>query len=122
METVQEQLFRLGLVYSQKRSPEVWHILAEEWLDSLPEDMTEKQFVAAVRQAKNRSKFFPVPADVLAAHRELVTHPQGEKTDFLPLACGEDFTEGRVAKNKAKIRELLRRMRSGEPIYQEGNA
>ena len=118
MTTVKAQLFRLGIVYSQKHSQDVWQILAEEWMSSLPEEMTNRQFMEAVNQAKTRAKFFPVPADVLTIHRELIANPEPKRVERAQIGGGDVFTEERAAKNKAHVKELLRRIKGGEPIYQ----
>ena len=113
MNVVQESLLRLALVYSQKRSQEAWEIIAEEWIDYMPESMTDEQFVAALKVAKRKSKFFPVPPAVVEAWEAMVSRPATPKASPAKVLPFEGTTahKDQCAKNQAKAREILDRLK-----------
>ncbi len=107
-------LLRLSLLFPQRRSPEEMQIICQEWLEVLPKDMSDDQFLQACKRVKSVSRFFPVPADLMQAHRDLVgqTPPQAAP---LPLPCGPEAKEEMLAKNKRNISRILGMLSDSQP-------
>lgn len=63
----------------------------EEWGESF-EALTEKQFLDAVKHHRDNCRFFPCPADIHSAHRELVAKEPPRRKP-LALAPGQGKRE-----------------------------
>jgi len=97
-------------------------MLAEDWFEDLKNKMGEESFVASVKLARQRCKFFPKVADIIAAF-------DGEiATGFMQVGVG-GFAQIEgcptyksrldIEKSKKKL-EILGRVAAGELSYQKG--
>jgi len=70
---VLKELATLSILHGASKSPEELAVLADIWAEDLGH-LSGGDFINAVKVARKRSRFFPVPADILEAHKELMAH------------------------------------------------
>lgn len=107
LSTIQRELIRLCLVYpNPPRGTDELRELAKIWHQDI--DMTDADLLAAIQDHRRSSPWFPTVHDVIVAHRERCKKRTRE-TQLLPEDTGpRGITEEEAARNRARVRELLR--------------
>lgn len=83
--------------------------IADDWRDLMAdEDVSEAEFVQAVRRHKKRSDFFPKLADILAGVRECREHPPArvDEAHRLPVESVVPLSRAEVAENIRRLKLL----------------
>ena len=102
-----------GLAQLLPHFPEAGHntatlrALSADWLDLLGgEDVSQAEFVAAIRQVKLKCKFFPKVADMMEAVRHMREHPAS--SDAVQLTDGSEaqLTQGEIDRNVRRLKIL----------------
>ena len=111
-QTILRELTPLIVLY-----PEAGHngasieILAEQWADLLSdddEDVSEAEFLWAIRRAKKRCKFFPKVADIMEGVNEYRERPPAtvDAAHRLPQESVVNLSPAEIERNKARL-EIL---------------
>lgn len=106
-QTILRELFPLLVLY-----PEAGHngntisVLAEQWRDLLAdEDVSEPEFLWAVRRAKKKCRFFPKPADILEGvneYRERLPD-RVDEARRLPQSSAVALSPEEIRRNKERL-------------------
>lgn len=105
---ISAELGRMAIAYRHPIDGEnEFPLLVEDWAE-LCAGISDEDFAAACKLHKMNSKFFPVPADIIAAHEELRPHarmaalpePPENKTPGLGRLVFEAFRGDQSAKDR----------------------
>lgn len=96
-------------------------MLAEDWFEDLRDKMGEESFIASVKLARQRCKFMPKTADILAAFDgEIATGFMKLDSDVIMVEEGPTYkSDFDIEKSKKKL-EILGMVAGGEIGYEEG--
>ena len=104
----------LGLAQLLPHFPEAGHnavtlrALSADWLDLLSgEDVSKTEFVAAIRRAKMKCKFFPKVADLMEAVQHMREHPPEVDQSRQLTAQGEaPMSQEEIDRNVRRLKIL----------------
>lgn len=100
-----KELARLNLHYDSKKGPAELSILSETWSEDL-EELSDKDFLEAVKLCRKRHDFFPKSSQVLKASRELAENPAPSNAPALPeVPCR--LSDEDLARNRSGARRIL---------------
>ena len=109
---VSTKLSALAVVYRPDCGAAQMRVLVDEYTPVFA-NMTDMEFLAAVEEVKRTSRFFPTPADILAAHDHL-----GRQPKITSAALPHKPTPDEFAHQAAMSRRLLKRLEVNKMVRQ----
>ena len=105
--TVLRELTRLDLVYGGRKSGDELQALAKVFFEDCGH-MNEARFIEACNQHRRRGLYFPSPAELIAAHDEIVANLPAPNQGLIEMP--PELSDEQIRINKEGIRKMRERL------------